>query len=130
IVYLVSWSTQIVQAKFPASRTPSLLQIFTTSLKHSAMAGYSGTPLLQKLGIKPGLTVVTINAPSNYRRLLGKPASKTKFSDRVSDGSDFVQFFSMHRSELRKRLPIFGAKIANTGTMRVAWPKQASGICT
>jgi hypothetical protein len=35
------------------------------------MAGYSGTPLPQKLGIKTSLTVVTINAPANYRRLLG-----------------------------------------------------------
>ncbi len=35
------------------------------------MTGYSGTPLPQKLGIKPGLNVVTINAPRNYRRLLG-----------------------------------------------------------
>ena len=101
-----------------------------TSLKHSAMAGYSGTPLPQKLGIKPGLTVVTINAPSNYRRLLGKPASKIKFSDRVSDGSDFVHFFSMHRSELEKRLPILRAKIANTGTVWVSWPKKSSGIAT
>jgi hypothetical protein len=94
------------------------------------MAGYSGTPLLQKLGIKPGLTVVTINAPSNYRRLLGKPASKIKFSDRVSDGSDFVHFFSMDRSELEKRLPSFRAKIANTGTIWVSWPKKSSGIST
>jgi len=107
-----------------------LLQRFTTSLKQSAMAGYSGTPLPQKLGIKPGLTVVTINAPSNYRRLLGKPASKIKFSDRVSDGSDFVHFFSMHRSELEKRLPILRAKIANTGTVWVSWPKKSSGIST
>jgi len=36
------------------------------------MAGYSETPLPQKLGIKPGLSVVTINAPANYRRLPGK----------------------------------------------------------
>jgi hypothetical protein len=35
------------------------------------MAGYSGMPLLQKLGIKPGLMVITIDAPTNYRGLLG-----------------------------------------------------------
>jgi len=48
--------------------------------------------------------------PSNYRRLLGKPASKIKFFDRVSDGSDFVHFFSMHRSELEKAIADFFAQ--------------------
>jgi len=36
------------------------------------MAGYSGTPLPQKLGIKPGTTILVINEPLKYRKLLGK----------------------------------------------------------
>jgi hypothetical protein len=44
------------------------------------MAGYSGTPLPQKLGIKPGLSVVAINAPTNYRRLLGTISEGVTFS--------------------------------------------------
>src|SRR5438477_3858176 len=48
------------------------------------MAGYSGTPLPQKLGIKPGLTVVTINTPANYRRLLGAIPEGVTFSDYLS----------------------------------------------
>jgi hypothetical protein len=57
------------------------------------MAGYSGTPLPQKLGIKPGLTVVAINSPKNYRRLLGTIPEGVTFSDRLKSDSSFVHFY-------------------------------------
>ena len=94
------------------------------------MAGYSGTPLPQKLGIKPGLTVVTINAPAKYRRLLGKIPNDVTFSDRLKPGSNFVHLFTKRRSELQKKMSILRRKISGNGTVWVSWPKKSSGIST
>ena len=94
------------------------------------MAGCSHTPLLQKLGIKPGLTVVTINAPTNYRRLLGTIPESVTFSDRLKPDSDLVHVFIRKRSELANRLPVLREKIADTGIVWVSWPKRSSGMPT
>ena len=94
------------------------------------MAGYSGTPLPQKLGIKPGLTVVTINAPAKYRRLLGKIPDGVTFSDRLKPGSNFIHLFTSRRSELQKKMSILRDKISDNGTVWVSWPKKSSGIST
>ena len=94
------------------------------------MAGYSGTPLPQKLGIKPGLTVVTINAPAKYRRLLGKIPDGVTFSGRLKPGSNFVHLFTNRRNELRKKMSILRDKISDNGTVWVSWPKKSSGIST
>ena len=94
------------------------------------MAGYSGTPLPQKLGIKSGLTVVTINAPTNYRRLLGTIPDGATLSDRVRPDSSFVHVFVKKRSELAKRLSLLREKIPDTGTVWVSWPKRSSGVST
>jgi hypothetical protein len=94
------------------------------------MAGYSKTPLPQKLGIKPGLTVVTINAPTNYRRLLGKIPEGVTFSDRLKPDSSFIHVFTRTRSELANRLPVLRARIADIGTVWVSWPKRSAGVPT
>ena len=94
------------------------------------MAGYSETPLPQKLGIKPGLTIVTINPPTNYRRLLGKIPEGVTFSDRLKPDSSFIHVFTRKRSELANRLPVLRARIANAGTVWVSWPKRSSGVPT
>jgi hypothetical protein len=94
------------------------------------MAGYSGTPLPEKLEIKPGLSVVIINAPTNHRRLLGKIAESVTFSDRLKPDSSFVHVFIKKRSELAKRLSVLREKIADTGTVWVSWPKRSAGMPT
>jgi len=94
------------------------------------MAGYSGTPLPQKLGVKPGLTVVAINAPMNYRRLLDTIPQGVTFSNRLKLDSSFVHLFTKKRSELAKRLSLLREKIADTGTVWISWPKKSSGVPT
>ena len=94
------------------------------------MAGYSGTLLPQKLGIKPGLTVVTINAPAHYRHLLGTNPEGVTFSDRLKPDSSFVHVFIKKRSELATRLPVLREKVADTGIVWVSWPKKSSGVAT
>jgi hypothetical protein len=94
------------------------------------MAGYSGTPLPQKLGIKPGIAVVVLNAPTNYRKLLGKLPADIKFSEQIAVNSTFVHLFTTKRSELEKKLSILRKKIADTGTVWVSWPKKSSGVAS
>ena len=94
------------------------------------MAGYSGMPLPQKLGIKPGLMVVTINAPANYRRLLGQIPDSVTFSERLKSGSSFVHLFTSRRSEMQKKMSILRDKISDNGAIWVSWPKKSSGIST
>jgi hypothetical protein len=94
------------------------------------MAGYSETPLPQKLGIKPGLMVVTINAPANYRRLLGQIPDSVTFSERLKSGSSFVHLFTSRRSEMQKKMSILRDKISDNGAIWVSWPKKSSGIST
>jgi hypothetical protein len=100
------------------------------SLNQFRMAGYSGTPLAQKLGIKLGTTVIVINEPANYRRLLGKGADGVEFSDRTSIDSSFVHLFTTRRAELEKQLSRSRKKIPDTATIWVSWPKKSAGVPT
>jgi hypothetical protein len=88
------------------------------------MAGYSGKPLAQKLGIKANVTV--INAPPGYRKLLGQLPAGVKFSA----SNEFIHLFAKRRADLEKQLSILRRKIADTGTVWVSWPKKSSGVAT
>jgi hypothetical protein len=94
------------------------------------MAGYSGTPLAQKLGFKSGSSVVVINAPVNYEKLLGKFARDLNFTNRVAANAEFVHFFTAWRAELAKQLKRLRKQVADTGVIWVSWPKKSSGIVT
>ncbi len=94
------------------------------------MAGYSGTPLPQKLGIKPGTIVVAIDAPENYRKLLGQIPSGVNFATRPVGNTKFIHFFATRRSELSSQLSILRRKIAEDAALWVSWPKKSSGVPT
>jgi hypothetical protein len=94
------------------------------------MAGYSGTPLPQKLGIKSGMTMVVLGAPADYERLLGTVPRNVAFSQRISNGMEFVHLFAPRRSELHRKLSTLRSKIADHGIIWVSWPKKASGVAT
>ena len=94
------------------------------------MAGYSGTPLPQKLGIKSGTTVVAINAPANYRKLLGKLPSEVTFTNRTGLNSNFIHLFTKSRSELARQLTELRKKIAEDGVVWISWPKKSSRVPT
>jgi hypothetical protein len=94
------------------------------------MAGYSGTPLVQKLGIKAGATVTLIGPPANYRKLLGKIPAGVKFSKKASHGMEFGHLFTKSRSDLDAILKELRGKIADSGTLWISWPKKSSGVAT
>lgn len=94
------------------------------------MAGYSGTPLAQKLGIKAGQKVVTIGAPGGYRKLLAPLPEKVSFTSETKAGAAFVHFFVSERKVLEKKLKRLRKLIADTGTFWISWPKKSSGVAT
>ena len=94
------------------------------------MAGYSGTPLVQKLGIKSGTIVVAIDAPENYRTLLKPIPSGVNFASRPVGNTRFVHLFATRRSDLAKQLSILRHKIPDDAVLWVSWPKKSSGVAT
>jgi hypothetical protein len=90
-------------------------------------AGYSGKPLVAKLGVKPDSTLVLIDAPDGVERLLEPfpDGAKIRYGNRGRREMT-IWFVTSHR-ELKRR---FGAvaKAVGEGTLWMAWPKLSSGV--
>ena len=110
--------------------TSSTLPGLAPLINETTMAGYSGTPLPQKLGIKPGASVVVINGPKNYRKLLGKLPKGARLIDRLTTRLDFVHLFTDRRVELQRELKSLRRRLSDTGTLWVSWPKKSAGLPT
>jgi hypothetical protein len=93
------------------------------------MAGYSGTPLPQKLGIKPGATVALLHAPSNFAMTLGPLPAGVRPRSRL-DGAplDVAVFFTKERDRLEANFPKLKRAIVADGAVWISWPKKVSGI--
>jgi hypothetical protein len=94
------------------------------------MAGYSKTPLAQKLGIKGGSGVVILNAPAGYRKWLAPLPEKVSFCDKPGVGSAFIHLFVTERRMLEKELKRLRKLVADAGVIWVSWPKKSSGVVT
>ncbi len=90
------------------------------------MAGYSTTPLLNKLGIREGFKVGLINPPHNISLILGDLPSETKIFSRLTKAMDVVLLFVENENSLRKLFPPVTNKIVSNGMIWVAWPKKSS----
>jgi hypothetical protein len=90
------------------------------------MAGYSGTPLVRKLGIKPASSLALIGAPKDFaRQLVGMPAD-VRIRTRAAGTADLVVWFVTARQELDARAGAMSA-LMKAG-LWIAWPKKASGM--
>jgi hypothetical protein len=94
------------------------------------MAGYSGTPLAQKLGIKAGQNVVMIGAPTGYQKLLSPLPEKVSFSTEIKNDATFVHLFVSDRKTMERELKRLRKLIADNGILWVSWPKKSSGVKT
>jgi hypothetical protein len=90
------------------------------------VAGYSGTPLAKKLGIKPGSEIHLVNAPEHYLELVAPLPEGTSFAPRLAGSNDIVHVFSSSQAELGKVLKACRAKLKPDGMVWVSWPKKAS----
>ena len=94
------------------------------------MPGYSGRPLAQKLGIRPGQEVATIGAPKEYQDLLAPLPEAILFTTKIAAGTPFVHLFVKERQTLEKELKRLRGLLANEGVLWVSWPKKSSGVAT
>lgn len=102
----------------------------TEPVRPGAMAGYSGTPLPKKLGIKQGSVVVLLGAPDNFEETLGALPEKVRLRRRAGGRANLVLLFANSISELERRFPAAVRTMAEGGSLWIAWPKQASGVAT
>ena len=94
------------------------------------MAGYSGTPLVRKLGIRPNERVIAINAPTGYAKLLGDLPAGAAITNRITSNATFVHLFTMHRAELVERLTALRSQLDDAGVLWVSWPKKSAKVAT
>jgi hypothetical protein len=94
------------------------------------VAGYSGTPLVKKLGIKEDHRVAFPAAPDGFERLLGKLPEGVRVRSRAAGPLDVIVYFTTRRAELERRLPTLRSALEPAGGLWIAWPKASSGVET
>jgi hypothetical protein len=93
-------------------------------------AGYSGTPLLQKLGIKPGHRLLIVQPPNDFAATLGAVPDDTNLVKPTAKQVDVIILFVRSLAELKKRFVQQSNKLVANGALWVCWPKKASGVPT
>lgn len=98
-------------------------------------AGYSGTPLARKLGLKRGMTVRLLNPPDGYRDLFGPEFEELGLVHLKPDGGDetrataaFTHLFARREAALEERFAVARAGMAEDGMVWASWPKKSSGV--
>jgi hypothetical protein len=95
------------------------------------MAGYSGTPLVKKLGFKEGFRVGLVNSPRGFQTELNPlPINVKILVGHLPKLLDLILFFAGAQKILRREFPTLAQKLARNGMLWIAWPKKASGIAT
>jgi len=91
------------------------------------MAGYSGTPLPKKLGIKENFRTTLVEMPANVRKELKSALATCK---EETSALDFAMIFVAKRAELKKQFPKVAKQLAPAGMLWVSWPKKTSGMAS
>jgi hypothetical protein len=94
------------------------------------MAGYSGTPLASKLGIKSGFKVFADGASSDYATLLAPLPEDVLFVNKLTKSVDLIHLFTKSAVELDSKLRIWRRVMKPDTTIWVSWPKKASKVPT
>lgn len=100
------------------------------------MAGYSGTPLPQKLGIKEAHTVALLGAPSGFDATLGTLPTGTRVITTLATRAkqpplfDVIVAFVTQRADLVVHIAACRPRMQQAGGLWIAWPKKSSGVAT
>lgn len=97
-------------------------------MKDPFITGYSGKPLSQKLGLKPGMRAIAISPPKEYMAWLGE--SNSIIASRIPPPWDFVHIFTNSLSDLENQLSKLRSEIAGNGMIWVSFYKKSSGLPT
>lgn len=93
-------------------------------------SSYSGTPLVRKLGVKPGYNMCVIDPPGHYWELLGDLPENVSVRELGEGAFDVIHVFARDRSQLKKQMPTLRDCIFPNGMIWVSWPKKASKVAT
>lgn len=99
-------------------------------LTNNTSFGYSGTPLIKKLGIKEGLNIIIINPPEKYMEYLGELPDSVSVKNKLSGKFDFIQFFTKSKAEFEKKFPTLKNSLVSNGQLWISWPKKSSKVPT
>ena len=94
------------------------------------MAGYSGTPLVKKLGIKAPDRVLLLRAPRGYRALLEDVPDGVRFVTSATPSTSLVHAFCSRKADLEKTLTSLRRQLAPSAVIWISWPKKSSGVAT
>jgi hypothetical protein len=94
------------------------------------IAGYSGTPLAKKLGIKEGFKIKLINAPDHYLKLFLDFPSNTKIIKDVKTKVAFIHFFPVDAEELSNKIAPLKDQLVPDGMIWISWHKKSAKIAT
>jgi hypothetical protein len=92
------------------------------------MAGYSGTPLPKKLGIKDQFRVAMFDLPADVKSELKTSLASCDLTTEAP--LDFAMIFVKAAADLKKQFPLFAKQLTPAGILWVSWPKKASGVAT
>jgi hypothetical protein len=93
-------------------------------------AGYSGTPLAKKLGIKAGAVVLLDGAPADYLPLLEPLPKNVTFARALGDRVEVIHLFTAKAAELAKKLRRYRDRMRADAALWVSWPKRSSKVKT
>jgi hypothetical protein len=94
------------------------------------MAGYSGTPLVQKIGIKPGHRIILRSHPPSFLKDLGPMPDDAEHTEKLTGKANVIVCFTDRKAELEKNFGQLAGKLAPDGMLWISWPKKASGMPT
>ena len=94
------------------------------------LAGYSGTPLVKKLGLKPPLRLLLVGEPDGYIGLLEEIGDGVALVHEMEDTVDACHIFTTHKQELAELLNALRTRLDQSGFIWVSWPKKASKMPT
>jgi hypothetical protein len=94
------------------------------------VAGYSGTALTQKLGIKPGARVALLRAPEGFEDALEPMPDGARLRHQARGQHDVVLFFATRLAELERRFDTLARATGYAGGLWIAWPKRTASVAT
>lgn len=95
-------------------------------MKQNKTAGYSGTPLEKKLGIKEGNTIKIVNPPEGYFQLFTETPKNLKEITDPEAKKDFIHFFAESTEDLMGNIKQLHQELKQQGALWISWPKKAS----
>jgi hypothetical protein len=127
------WKNWVIN-KLPVYRNKMLhnrsIFYLDLNLNFKKMAGYSGTPLAKKLGIKPGFVMYVHNPPRDYFDWLSPLPEEIKVNDKLTSETDFIHVFVKDQKSFKNEFVKSKKYLKKDGMLWVSWPKKSSKVPT